>query len=101
VVLVFQLGGRKLMFPCVFEGYMKAVKAKLKELNKTDAEIKEFETGAQKYFLDVIMPKFSDWEFYTGESMSAEGMVVLLDYREDGTTPYVVIWKHGVKGEKV
>jgi hypothetical protein len=27
--------------------------------------------------------------------------VVLLNYREDGTTPYVTIWKHGVKEMKV
>ena len=27
-------------------------------------------------------------------------MVVLLNYREDGTTPYVAIWKHGVKETK-
>jgi hypothetical protein len=27
--------------------------------------------------------------------------VVLLNYREDGTTPYVVVWKHGLKGMKV
>ena len=27
--------------------------------------------------------------------------VVLLNYREDGVTPYVTIWKHGLKEEKV
>jgi hypothetical protein len=27
--------------------------------------------------------------------------VVLLNYREDGVTPYVTIWKHGVIEEKV
>ena len=27
--------------------------------------------------------------------------VILLNYREDGTTPYVVVWKHGLKGMKV
>jgi hypothetical protein len=27
--------------------------------------------------------------------------VVLLNYREDGTTPYVVIWKDGLKEMKV
>lgn len=27
--------------------------------------------------------------------------VILLNYREDGVTPYVTIWKHGVKEEKV
>ena len=27
--------------------------------------------------------------------------VVLMNYREDGTTPYVVVWKHGLKAMKV
>jgi len=27
--------------------------------------------------------------------------VVLLNYREDGVTPYIIIWKHGLKEEKV
>jgi hypothetical protein len=27
--------------------------------------------------------------------------VVLLNYREDGVTPYVTVWKHGVKEMKV
>jgi hypothetical protein len=27
--------------------------------------------------------------------------VILLNYREDGITPYFMIWKHGLKEEKV
>lgn len=27
--------------------------------------------------------------------------VVLLNYREDGVTPFLTIWKHGLKEEKV
>jgi hypothetical protein len=27
--------------------------------------------------------------------------VVLLNYREDGTTPYVIVWKHGLEEMKV
>ena len=27
--------------------------------------------------------------------------VLLLNYREDGVTPFVTIWKHGLKEEKV
>jgi hypothetical protein len=27
--------------------------------------------------------------------------VILLNYRPDGVTPYVVVWKHGLKGMKV
>lgn len=27
--------------------------------------------------------------------------VVLLNYREDGVTPYVIVWKHGCEEMKV
>lgn len=33
--------------------------------------------------------------------MDPEGMVVLLNYREDGVTPYVMVWDAGVKMQKV
>lgn len=79
---------------------MKAVKAKLQEAGKSEDEVKDFETKAQGFAKKVI-GSFKDWEFYTGESMDPDGMVVLLNYREDGTTPYVVVWKHGLKEEKV
>jgi hypothetical protein len=82
------------------KGYMKTVKAKLQELGKSEEEIKEFETGAQT-FAKKIIGNFKDWEFYTGESMNPDAMVVLLNYREDGVTPYVVVWKHGLKEMKV
>ncbi|KAK3401080.1 Mss4-like protein [Sordaria brevicollis] len=83
------------------KGYMKAIKAKLQELGKSEEEIKAFETKAGAFAKNTILAKFKDWEFYTGESMNPDGMVVLLNYREDGTTPYVVIWKDGLKETKV
>ena len=30
-----------------------------------------------------------------------DARVILLNYREDGITPYVTVWKHGVKEMKV
>lgn len=83
------------------KGYMKAVKKGLEEAGKPEAEVKAFETGAQKFVKEKLLANFKDWEFYTGESMNPDGMVVLLNYREDGTTPYVVVWKHGLKEMKV
>jgi len=77
------------------KGYMKAVKAKLAE-----DEVAAFEKGAQA-FAKKIVANFKDYEFYTGESMDPDGIVLLLNYREDGVTPYLTVWKHGVKGEKV
>ncbi|KAF9872718.1 translationally-controlled tumor protein [Colletotrichum karsti] len=83
------------------KGYMKAVKTKLQEKGADEAKIKEFETGASKYVKEHLLPNFKDFEFYTGESMDPDGMVVLLNYREDGTTPYIVAWKHGLEEMKV
>lgn len=82
------------------KGYMKAVKTKLQENNASPDTIAAFEKGAQEYVKKIIK-NFKDLEFYTGESMDPDGMVVLLNYRDDGVTPYVTIWKHGLKKEKV
>lgn len=87
----------KKSFVTYIKDYLKAVKGKLSEIAPDQIEV--FEKGAQAYVKKVI-GSFKDWEFYTGESMNPEAMVVMLNYREDGTTPYVVIWKHGVREVK-
>src|ERR1700761_3982324 len=58
-------------------GYMKEVKAKLKEKGASEEEIKDFETKAQG-FAKKIVANFKDYEFYIGESMDPDGMFVLL-----------------------
>ncbi|KAI9147956.1 Translationally-controlled tumor protein [Paramyrothecium foliicola] len=83
------------------KGYMKAVKSAMQERGAAAEEITAFEKGAQKYVKDTLLPNFKDFEFYTGESMNPDGMVVLLNYREDGVTPYIIVWKHGLKEMKV
>jgi len=83
------------------KGYMKAIKKQLQDSGKSQEEITAFETGVQSYLKSKVLSSFKDWEFFTGESMNPEGMVVLLNYREDGVTPYVVAWKHGLKEVKV
>lgn len=99
---------------------MKKVVEKLKESGKDEEFIKEFQKGVQGYYTKKIVPNFADLDFYTGESMDPDGMyvlscslynlrlvltsidrVVFLNYREDGITPYVTIWKHGLSGMKV
>ncbi|PNY30039.1 Translationally-controlled tumor protein [Tolypocladium capitatum] len=82
-------------------GYLKAVKAALQERGADADTITTFEKGAQAYVKDKLLPNFKDFEFYTGESMNPDGLIVLLNYRDDGVTPYVIIWKHGVKETKV
>ncbi|KAL8968184.1 MAG: hypothetical protein Q9183_002582 [Haloplaca sp. 2 TL-2023] len=81
--------------------YMKKVVTKLKENGADDEKVKAFQNGAQNYFKDHIKPNFKDFDFYVGESMDPDGMVVLLNYREDGVTPYVIIWRDGLTEMKV
>lgn len=62
---------------------MKTVKAHLQE-TKPD-RVDAFEKGAQA-FAKKLVANFKDYEFYTGENMNPDGMVALLNYREDGVT---------------
>ncbi|OTA98924.1 hypothetical protein M426DRAFT_325581 [Hypoxylon sp. CI-4A] len=82
------------------KGYMKKLAKHLKDNGASDEEVKDFQTKAQA-FAKKIISNFKDYEFYTGESMDVDGMVVLLNYREDGVTPYVTVWKHGLEEMKV
>lgn len=103
--------------------YLKALVAKLKEEKGwDDARLEDFKKKVQNYFMKSIKPNFKDLDVYTGSSMMPEGMYVLyaqvpyilvrqslialcrlvyLNYREDGVTPYFIIWKHGLSEEKV
>lgn len=72
----------------------------MKAKGADDAKITEFEKGAQGYAKKIIA-NFKDYEFLIGESMDPDGMVLLLNYREDGVTPYVTVWKHGLTEMKV
>jgi hypothetical protein len=80
------------------KGYMKAVKAKLTETKPERVEA--FEKGAAAYAKKIVA-NFKDFEFYTGESMNPDGMIALLNYREDGVTPYFVFWKDGLNKIKM
>lgn len=79
---------------------MKKVKKALADAGKSEEEIATFQknaAGAAK----KIFANFDDYETFVGESMDPDGMVVLLNYREDGVTPYMTFWKDGLKEEKV
>ncbi|KAI5477399.1 hypothetical protein MNV49_006389 [Pseudohyphozyma bogoriensis] len=80
------------------KGYMKEIKAHLQE--KNPERVAAFEKGAA-VFAKKVLGNFKDYEFYTGESMNPDGMVALLNYREDGTTPYLTFWKDGLKSVKI
>ena len=79
-------------------GYMKEIKQQLQASNPERVPV--FEKKAAE-FAKKIVGNFKDYEFYTGESMNPDGMVALLNYREDGVTPYLTFWKDGLKETKV
>ncbi|KAH0560010.1 hypothetical protein GP486_003472 [Trichoglossum hirsutum] len=82
------------------KAYMKSIKDKLKEKDASEDEIKKFETNAGA-FAKKIVANFKNYDFYVGESMNPDGMVILLNYREDGMTPFFTIWKDGLSEMKV
>ncbi|KAI0005004.1 Mss4-like protein [Russula compacta] len=85
----------KKSFLVYLKGYMKVVKENLPE-----DRVADFEKSAQA-FAKKIVANFKDYEFFSGESMNPEGMVALLNYREDGITPFFTFWKDGVKEVKL
>ncbi|KAG4306295.1 hypothetical protein PORY_000283 [Pneumocystis oryctolagi] len=80
------------------KSYMRTLKSYLQD-NFPD-RVEEFEKSVTS-FVKKILANFKDYEFYTGESMNVDGMVVLLNYREDGITPYMTFFKDGLKVEKL
>ena len=72
---------------------------KLKEAGK-DEDADAFKKGAPAA-LKKILANFGDYDFYMGESMAEGSMYVLVNFREDGITPYATIWKYGLEEYKV
>ncbi|CAM5076592.1 unnamed protein product [Eretmochelys imbricata] len=77
--------------------YMKAIRARLEE-HKPD-RVKPFMTGAAEQ-VKHILANFKNYQFFVGENMNPDGMVALLDFREDGVTPYMIFFKDGLETEK-
>ena len=64
-----------------FLAYMKSIKKYLEENNPERAAIFEAKAPA---FIKKVLGNIKDYEFYVGETMNPEGLVGLLNYREDG-----------------
>ncbi|KAG0197827.1 hypothetical protein BGX28_008660 [Mortierella sp. GBA30] len=80
------------------KGYLKALKAAKDFKSEDETKAYEAEMTAE---VKKVLGSFKDFEFYTGESMNPDGAVMLLNYREDGVTPYFTVFKHAVKTIKV
>lgn len=65
------------------------------------SELKYLAINGNSYTVSVhVIIKFIGVHSVTGESQNPDGQVALLDYREDGVTPYMLFFKDGIKEEK-
>ncbi|XP_045150590.1 translationally-controlled tumor protein-like [Echinops telfairi] len=84
----------------VYEKYikddMKSIKGQLEE--QKPESVKPFLTGAAEQ-TKHILANFKNYQFSIGENMNPDGTIALLDYREDGVTPYM-IFQDGLEMEK-
>ena len=85
------------------KGYLKGVVEKLKELGKSDEDIKAFQVNAQT-FIKKVISSFDDWQFFYPDMSSDNAdydtaMVILCKW--EGETPYFYYFKDGLKAEKV
>ncbi|XP_060944441.1 translationally-controlled tumor protein homolog [Limanda limanda] len=77
--------------------YMKELKTKVE---KDHPERVDAFTKGMGPVVVSLTKNIKNFEFFTGESMNPDGMVGLLDYREDGITPYMLFFKDGLEVEK-
>ncbi|XP_041663715.1 translationally-controlled tumor protein homolog [Cheilinus undulatus] len=92
-----ETGFTKKSFMVFIKEYCKKLKAWL-EVNDPD-RVEAFQEGCKKE-VKKIVDDYDNLQFFTGESMNPEGMVGLLNYREDGTTPFMIFFKDGLIEEK-
>ncbi len=84
-----------LAFP---QEYVAKVRKHLEEKDPARAAVFKAKAGpAVKKVLDT----FKDWQFFMGESMNPDGMHGLMNFKEDGCTPYMLFFKDGLIEEKV
>ncbi|RIA99122.1 translationally controlled tumor-associated [Glomus cerebriforme] len=79
--------------------YVRKLADHVKEKNP-DLDLKEWQDKI-KTFSKKVFDNFNDYQFYTGKNFEQEGMIALLNYREDGRTPYFTLFKDGLIEEKV
>lgn len=78
------------------KGDIKSIRGKLEE--QRPERVKPFMTGAAEQ-IKHILANFKNYQFFIGENTNPDGMVALLDYREDGVTPYMIFFKDGLEME--
>jgi len=92
--------GSKKDYMVYLKDYMKKV-VKYLEDNDRAGEVETFKKNINNVMKDLL-GKFKDLQFFTGESMDAEGIILILDYKDfDGEEkPILMAFKHGISEEK-
>merc|ERR1712123_403531 len=92
--------GKKADYMTYLKDYMKKVVKYLTDNNKTE-QVEEFKKNINGV-VKGLLGKFSDLQFFTGESMDPNGMIVLVEYKEVNgeEKPVVMFFKHGLEEEK-
>eukprot|EP00092_Neocalanus_flemingeri_P000478 GFUD01000508.1.p1 GENE.GFUD01000508.1~~GFUD01000508.1.p1 ORF type:complete len:174 (+),score=58.25 GFUD01000508.1:97-618(+) len=91
---------KKADYMTYLKDYMKKVVKYLEDNNKAD-EVNDFKKNINGV-MKGLLGKFSDLQFFTGESMDPTGMIIIVEYKEvDGEEkPVVMCFKHGLEEEK-
>ncbi|XP_057606822.1 translationally-controlled tumor protein-like [Hippopotamus amphibius kiboko] len=76
---------------------MKSIKGKLEE--QRPERVKPFMMEAAEQ-IKHILTNFKNDQYFIGKNINPDGMVALLDRREDGVTPYTIFFKDGLEMEK-
>merc|ERR1712020_570100 len=92
--------GSKKDYTAYLKDYMKKVVKYLEENDRKD-EVDGFKTNISGVMKDLL-GKFKDLQFFTGESMDAEAMIMMVEYRDvDGEErPILMGFKHGLREVK-
>merc|ERR1712236_32215 len=88
--------GSKKDYTVYLKDYMKKV-VKYLEDNGRGGEVEEFKKNINGVMKELL-GKFKDLQFFTGESMEAEAMILIMDYKdyEGEERPVIMAFKHGL-----
>merc|ERR1712165_10474 len=92
--------GSKKDYTVYLKDYMKKVIAYLEENDMKD-QVEGFKKNIQAVMGDLLK-KFKDLQFFTGESMNPDAMILMVEYRDvDGEErPIIMGFKHGLREVK-
>merc|ERR1712066_472777 len=92
--------GSKKDYTVYLKDYMKKVVKYLEDNNRA-GEVDEFKKNINGVMKELL-GKFKDLQFFTGESMEAEAMILIMDYKdyEGEEKPVIMAFKHGLEEEK-